>query len=129
MFDIASVSDVLARAGDPSRSIAAALALIGVSGLTIAMAGLYGVMAYLVGLRRAEFGIRKVLGATNGEIYALVLGDASRMVGLGLLIGLPLAYVVALGAGRGLIGVAAFAAWWPARRAARVEPATTLREM
>ena len=104
-------------------------------------------MAYVVGLRRAEFGIRKALGATDAQIYRLVTWEACRMLVIGVLTGLPIAYVVSVFVARALVGVTShdpvtyllvpaclvvvgvIAAWWPAQRAARVEPASALRAL
>ncbi len=69
--------------------------------------GLYGAIAYAVNRRRREFGIRLALGSDARRVVASVLGPGVRMVALGV----ALAAVIV-----------------PARRAARVEPATVLRE-
>jgi predicted permease len=147
MFGVKTAETYLNRSGGPSRSVAAALVVLGAVGLTIAIVGLYGVMSYVVGLRRAEFGIRKVLGATDVEIYLLVSKEACRMVGLGILAGLPIAYGISLSIRGALVGITphdpltyigvptclavigVLAAWWPARQAARVEPAIALRDL
>ncbi|CAN5877585.1 ABC transporter permease [soil metagenome] len=147
MFDVKTAEAHLNRAGGPSRSIAIALSVLGALALTIALAGLYGVMSYVVGLRRAEFGIRKVLGATDAQIYRLVSWEACRMVGIGILPGLPVAYWVSVTVSSALIGVTShdaltylvvpvclmvvgvLAACWPAWQAARVAPAVALRDL
>jgi predicted permease len=147
MFNTTAADAYLSRAGGPSRSIASALVVLGAFGLVIAIAGLYGVMAYVVGLRRSEFAIRKVLGATNGQIFLVVSRDAGRMLAIGILFGLPVAYAVSMSVGNALIGVTshdvltyvfvpaslasvgAIAAWLPAQRAAQVDPAVALRDM
>jgi predicted permease len=147
MFDVKTAEAHLNRGGGSLRAVALALVVLGVLGLTIAVVGLYGVMTYVVGLRRAEFGIRKVLGATEAQIYGLVVRDACRMLLIGILAALPMAYVVSVLVARALVGVTShdattyvfvpaclvvvgvFAAWWPARRAARVEPVVALKEL
>jgi predicted lysophospholipase L1 biosynthesis ABC-type transport system permease subunit len=147
IFDVNTAEGHLNRFGGTWRPAALALVMLGGLGLTIALVGLYGVVAYIVGQRRAEFGVRKVLGATNGEIYRLVGRDVCRMLALGILAGLPIAYTASLAMARTLVGIGSFdavtflgvpvclvavgllAAWIPAHQAARVDPAVALREL
>jgi ABC-type antimicrobial peptide transport system permease subunit len=147
MFDVKTAQAHLTRAAGVLRSAAAALVVLGGIALTIAVVGLYGVTAYVVGLRRAEFGIRKALGATNARIHRLVLAEASRMVGIGLAAGVPIALVVSLLVTHALVGVTSHdvatylivpvgllfvtvvVTWYPAWRAAREEPSVTLRNL
>lgn len=111
----------------------------------LALIGLYGLMGYVVGRREREIGIRAALGATPASIVRLMLQRAERLTGAGLLLGLLLCAVVTGGlagllyetgprdpltlAGAAVVlGLAAMlAAFGPARRAARVDPATVLR--
>jgi putative ABC transport system permease protein len=122
------------------------LSLLASLALVLSAVGLYGVLAYLVGQRAREIGIRKALGASRGAIARLVLGEGFRFVILGVAVGLVAALLttrylgallyalapndpVALGSGALiLLAVAAAAAWIPARRALNVDPAVTLRE-
>ena len=122
--------------------LASGLAAVAV---VLALIGLYGLMAYVVGRRQREIGIRAALGATPASIVRLVLRQAERLAGTGLLIGLVLSAAATGGlasllfeteprdpltlAGAAVVlGLAAmFAALGPARRAARVDPATVLR--
>ncbi len=112
----------------------------------LAMAGVYGVMAYVVGQRLNEIGLRMALGASSGDVLRLVLGQAMTLAGIGLAIGLagavgatrllssllfevkatdPMTYfaVAAL-----LAAVALAASYFPARRASHVDPAIALRQ-
>jgi len=117
--------------------------------LLLGAVGLYGVMAYLVTLRRRELGIRIALGATPRGIAAATTGQGLALAAGGVLGGLGLFAVAArfisvflrvflfgvrpwdpvalAGAALGLIAVAALASWIPGRRAGRVDPAEALR--
>jgi putative ABC transport system permease protein len=113
--------------------------------LLLALAGVYGVMAYTVSQRLPELGVRVALGATPEHVMRLILGYGARLAGAGLVIGLALS----LTAGRLLQGllfnvaprdplmlalvtisvaVATLAACYiPGRRAVRVDPMIALR--
>jgi putative ABC transport system permease protein len=113
--------------------------------LVLAAVGIYGVMSYSVSQRTREIGIRMALGAGQREVLQMIVGQALRLAGLGLAIGLALA----LGLTRlmsGLLfgvrpsdpltfvsipvllgGVALLASAAPARRATRVDPMVALR--
>jgi predicted permease len=114
--------------------------------LLLAGLGLYGVTAHAISRRRKEIGIRLALGAIPMRVMSLVLARvwvlmavgivagtaislwASTFVG-GLIYGLPPRDPVTLvGAALVLFGVATFAGWFPARRAARTDPGSVLRE-
>ncbi len=112
----------------------------------VAMAGLYGVMAFLVAGRRREMGIRLALGARHRQVRQLVLGSAMRLVFVGAALGLLGAVALSKWLQSQLYGVqaidlstyatvvvlvaaaATLATWLPARQASRVDPATTLRQ-
>jgi putative ABC transport system permease protein len=114
--------------------------------LTLAAIGIYGLIAYSVGQRTHEIGIRLALGARRQDVLRMVLGEGARMAVIGGLVGLALAlplpkifrsmffdlqvgepriYVVVAIA---IMLVAIAAAYIPARRAARVEPMRALRQ-
>jgi ABC-type antimicrobial peptide transport system permease subunit len=136
-----------ARATVAAERVTAMLAgFFGVLALVLAAVGTYGVMAYSVSRRRTELAIRRALGATGVEITRLVVGRSVRIaaagIGLGTIISLQMSGLVApllygatatdpvtfAGAAVVLLSVALAAAWLPARRAARVNPASLLRE-
>src|SRR5215469_1657675 len=81
---------------DQERAVASLAGLFGMVALLLAAVGLYGVTAYTVAQRTNEIGMRMALGADRAKVVKLVLGGAFGRVGLGLVLGLPLA----IGAGR-----------------------------
>lgn len=107
--------------------------------------GLYGLLAFTVASRRREIGIRMVLGATPGNVIGMILRAATRLVIVGLIVGIPLAIwlrgvaatlipdfhtgsAAPVFAAAALITMVALAAaWLPARSASRVHPADALR--
>lgn len=119
--------------------------VFGFIGLVLAAVGLYGVMSYAVSRRTREIGIRIALGAQLGAIQRLVLRQGMLLTLIALAIGLPAALAVAKIFNSFLYGVRAHdiltftlaplflavvalvACWIPARRAASVDPQTTLR--
>ncbi len=118
---------------------------MGVVGLLLTIAGLYGLVAYNVSRRTREIGIRIALGAASSDVLRLVMGKGLVLVGMGTLIGLAmgfaveqlmnsmlfnaggvdiLAYVVVVPS---LFLVTILAAYVPARRASRIAPTQALR--
>jgi putative ABC transport system permease protein len=142
---IKSMDEIVADSIGSSRFVATLVGVFGVLALALAAVGIYGVMSYAVSQRTQEIGVRLALGAAEGQIFALVVGESLKLAGVGLVVGL--AGAVAAGrAMRGLlfgvggadagtfaatavilVGVALAAAWVPARRAMRVEPMSALR--
>jgi putative ABC transport system permease protein len=113
--------------------------------LLLAVAGVYGVMAYTVSQRVPEIGIRVALGATPGEILRMIVGQGAKLAAAGLVLGIALALATTqlmqgllfgvtardpmILAGVTMIVAAAAlgACYIPGRRALRVEPVTALR--
>ena len=111
----------------------------------LAMVGLYGVISYMVARRRNEIGIRVALGANRGQVLAMVMREAARLLVIGLSVGIVLSLIAGRGAESLLFGlkphdpftllgsigllavIAALASFLPARRAAKVDPMEALR--
>ena len=113
--------------------------------LILGVVGLYGVIAYSVSQRTREVGVRMALGAQRSSVYKLVLGEAGRLIGVGVVVGLAGSVGAAMLMGKLLFGVQAWdagtlvsvamvlgaaammASYFPARRAASVNPTEALR--
>jgi ABC-type antimicrobial peptide transport system permease subunit len=127
------------------QMMAELVSALGLIGLALTVAGLYGFLAFRVTQRRREIGIRMALGATREGTAWLILSDTAGMAIIGLAIGLVLAVAVARVESAVLFGVrpldalsligalcilllaVAVAALLPARRAASIEPMQALR--
>jgi predicted permease len=127
------------------RMMALLSGFFGALAALLAMLGLYGVISYIIAMRRNEFGIRMALGATREDVIGIVLRQTLGLLILGVGIGLALAIATTRGAQALLFGlgpndppsligaacflaaVALFATVLPAYRAARVDPMNTLR--
>ena len=90
--DAVSMESVLSRDLAGFRTVITSLALFAGLAMTLTAIGLYGVLAYHVGTRRREFGIRRAVGATDGAVLGMVFGRGLSLVGIGLLTGLAVAY-------------------------------------
>jgi putative ABC transport system permease protein len=120
-------------------------ATFAVLALVLAMVGVFGVVMYSVQQRSREFAMRIALGATTGNVLALVLGSAGRLIAVGAIVGLAAGAALARSMSAFLFGVqpldpvtfgavvvgvaltAAIATAAPAMRAARVDPLVTFR--
>jgi ABC-type antimicrobial peptide transport system permease subunit len=129
----------------PQRVAAGFVSVFGLAGLALAAMGIYGVLAYLVGCRTREFGIRLALGARRGALAGLVMREGMQMVLIGTVVGTAAATLLTRPIARFLYGVdaldpltfvvvpvvlsaiAALASYLPARRAAGVDPMISLR--
>ena len=76
------------------RLVALLAAGFGLLAAALASIGLYGVMAFVVARRRKELGIRIALGATRGGVIWMVMREVLTLLGIGLLVGVPAAYVL-----------------------------------
>ena len=139
-------ADVVAASIGTRRFAATLLTVFAATTIVMAMVGLYGSLGVMVAQRRRELGVRLALGATAARVRRLVLANGLRPVAAGLLAGAvlaavsvgalesmlyrvrPLDAVTFLGAAAALAVCAVLACLIPAARAARIDPATTLRD-
>jgi ABC-type lipoprotein release transport system permease subunit len=141
-----SLADQLHASLTLERVVAQLASFFGALALLLASLGLYGVTAYATSRRRTEIGICLALGATPTRVIGSVLARVSRVVAIGIVLGViisvwaakfvggllyglpprdPATFVAAASV---LFAMGAVAGWLPARRAARMDPATVLRE-
>jgi ABC-type antimicrobial peptide transport system permease subunit len=145
LFEVRSMDQVVAASMLPWKGTAAGL--VGMAGLALVLAvlGLYGVLAYVVGTRVGEIAVRRALGATGSDLASLVLSQAGKLVAAGIAGGLLVSLALGRLVERLLVGVAALdplsyvlvtvvlsaaalaAAVMPVLRALRVDPAGALR--
>jgi len=121
------------------------MAIFGIVALVLSSIGVYGILAENVAQRTHEFGIRFALGANPRDVLRLVFRHAVTVSGIGLAIGLPLSFAISRAMAAFVFGivsvslavlvllagllllVALVAAYFPARRALRVDPMVALR--
>jgi putative ABC transport system permease protein len=141
---IRTLDDIVTATTERTRFAALLVLAAGVLATALGLLGVWGVVAWAVTTRRREFAIRIALGARGREVDSLVLGDIARVAALGLLCGAlpalalswwlrallfatrpfePAAWALAALA---LFGGTLLAAWLPARRAGRTDPARVL---
>ena len=143
--NVRTMEDVLARSVAERRLIVQVIAILAAAALVLAAVGIYGVIAYAVGARTREIGVRMALGAEPRDVLQLVVGQAAVLIAIGLSLGLagtlaltglmsqllfevpPHDPVTMSAATAGLALVALAASYVPGRRAARVDPAVALR--
>jgi predicted permease len=147
MFDVRSMEAFYTgRAVFGPRLMAQVVSALGLSGLLLAVIGLYGVVAYAVSRRTREIGIRMAIGARPADVLRMVLGQGLVFTVAGVAAGLGAALVLNRFLRAFLVGVSPYdptvfigvplilavvmtvACWLPARRAARVDPTDALRE-
>ena len=145
LYDVQSLSARIEERLVAERWLARLSTSFAALAVLLAGIGLYGVMAFAVTQRAREFGVRLALGAAARSVHLMVLGEVLRTtligIGAGLLVGWAVARLVSSHlwgvspsdpvsfflAGVVLLVTALFAGWWPAWRATRVDPASTLR--
>lgn len=145
VMGVTTLDDVVARSLVQERLTAALASCCGALALLLAAVGMSGVLSNAVTRRTNEIGIRLALGARRSDVIGMIVRESLRLVAVGIAIGVPCAVaaskaahtllfsltpadpvtlalaVAALGA------LALVAAYWPARRASRVDPVVALR--
>jgi len=143
--NVLTVKQIKDQSVAPRRLNAELVSSFGLLAVLIAAVGIAGVLAFSVSARTNEIGIRMSLGADGSRIQRMILGEGGRLLAIGLALGIGGAYVAA-GMLRGLLfgiaprdpvtflGVAGImlliglvACWIPALRAARIDPAISMR--
>ncbi len=145
MDQIETMKQIVSTSVGQARFRTAVFFVFALLAVFVAAIGLYGVMSYLMGQRTREFGIRVAVGASTGAVLRLVLGQAAKLVTVGISLGLIGAVVLAKSIASLLYGITPFdtatfatmslllalvafsASYIPARRAARVDPMVALR--
>jgi putative ABC transport system permease protein len=146
MFAVRSMPQIISNAVAQPRLYMVLIVCFAGTAMLLAAIGLYGVLAYAVGQRTREIGIRLALGARRGEVLSMVLSQAGKLVIAGVALGLVAALLASrllqsqlfeitptdattyLAVAAGLILVSIVASWIPARRASRIDPMTALRQ-
>jgi predicted permease len=149
MFAVHSLAEEVDATLVRERLIATLSTFFGAVALLLVCVGLYGMMSFTVSRRTAEIGVRMALGAAGPGVAWLIARQTLALVGAGLAIGLPAAWIIGRLVARPLGGLlfeltpndpgtiaaasallivlALCAAWLPARRAARIDPVVALR--
>ncbi len=142
---VRDMETVIARSVSDRRLNAVLIGTFGALALALAAIGLYGVMAYSVSQRTREIGVRIAMGAPRRTVLRLVVGEGTRLVAIGVALGLAVSLLIAGSLARLLYGVeprdasvivlaslillvaGALASYLPALRATRVDPVVALR--
>ncbi|TAK17960.1 MAG: ABC transporter permease [Acidobacteria bacterium] len=145
-YSFRDLSDQVRASMAQERLVAMLSGFFGALALLLAGIGLYGVTSYAVNQRRTEIAVRIALGATATSVVRMVLGRTGWLVATGVIIGAGLSYWAAKFVGALLFGltprdpmtlamalvalasIGVLAAWLPARRAARMDPSSALRD-
>ena len=146
LSELRTMEDIVAGSVATPRFRGALVLLFAFLALTLAVIGLYGVIAYSVSQRVNEIGVRMAMGAEAGDITRLIVAQGMTMAGFGIAIGLALAYFAARSMQAMLFGITPFdlptfigvpiviavvtlaACLVPALRAARIDPLNALRQ-
>jgi putative ABC transport system permease protein len=146
VFKVQDMDQVVNASLAPRRFSAQLVGLFAILALILSTVGIYGLLAYLVGHRRQEIGVRIALGAQGRDIRRLILWQGGRVALFGILFGLvsallasraiasllyavkPLDPLIFISTPLVLGVVALLASYIPARRAAAIDPATALRQ-
>jgi macrolide transport system ATP-binding/permease protein len=146
IFNVRTMTDLYGQRASITRLIMEIVGTMGMVGLSLAVIGLYGLVAYSVARRTREIGVRMAIGAGRADVLRMVLRQGLMLSATGIAIGgvisvaaAPALTVGFMGIGKLnaaaacalvpalLIGVTLAACYWPARRASRVDPMAALR--
>jgi putative ABC transport system permease protein len=145
VFDLMTMRRQLHERTIGLQYLAGVMGVFAAISLLLAAVGLYAVMAYMLAQRTQEIGIRMALGASGRDVMRLTVGDALKLAGLGAVLGTGLSMALNRLMEAGLLGIATgsvqvliifagillatalAAAYFPARRAAMLDPNTALR--
>ena len=143
--NVLTVAQIKDQSVSPRRLNAALISSFGVLAVIIAAVGIAGVLAFSVSARTNEIGIRMSLGADSGRVQRMILSEGGVLLVIGLVLGVVVAFFAArvidgllfgvtphdpitfLGVAVIMAAVGIIACWVPARRAARIDPAITMR--
>lgn len=146
IYGVQSMSQLLGERVALRRLAAWLMMIFGLGALLLAALGIYGVVSYNVSRRRTEVGLRMALGAPRASVLKMVVGQGARLIGVGLVIGLSVAFGLSRLLDSVLFGVGAtdassyvlsafvltaagiLASLLPALRAARLNPMEALRQ-
>jgi len=146
VFNVRTMNEVIDRSLASRRFSAELVGVLAVVALLLASVGIYGLLAYMVGQRAHEIGVRMALGATQSTIGKMIVSRGVGLAGIGVGVGLILSGIMAPLISSLLYGVrpldpevfiavplilmvvVLLASYIPARRAARVNPIVALRE-
>ena len=137
---------VLAKAVGPARQIMTLLTILSALALVLGAVGIYGVISHFANRRKRDWAVRVALGLRPSRVVSHIVGRGASLVGAGIVVGVVAAAALArllasllygvsavdplalAAASATLLGVGLVAAFVPARRAGRVDPALALRE-
>ena len=145
VYAVRSMTDLLAANVAQRQFLMRLLVVFAALATALALLGIYGVMSYSVAQRTREIGIRMAIGARQGDVSRMIIGHGLGLTAAGVVAGLAAALALSRLVESQLFGVrpsdpltlatvfvlmggvAAAAAWLPARRAAQVDPVVALR--
>jgi putative ABC transport system permease protein len=145
VIGISTMEDALEASVAPTTTLTRLVSAFAVTALLLAAVGIFGVLSYVVSLRRREIGIRLAVGADGARVGRMLIGETLRIVLVSLLIGLagaqllgrllagqlfgvsPLDPVTLLGVSALIVATTLVATLVPVVRAARTDPVTILR--
>jgi putative ABC transport system permease protein len=143
--NVMTISQIKDQSVSPRRLNAALVSSFGILAVIIVAVGIAGVLAFSVSARTNEIGIRMSLGADGGRVQRMILAEGGVLLAIGLVLGVTGAFFAArlirgllfgvaphdpvtlIGVAVTMAAIGIVACWIPARRAARIDPAITMR--